>query len=91
MRDVISYIVYEIVAGRFIFRGWSVLNTHMPEETPQGIIFGKTGILLHLVDGEPKLNVPKGQDAELLKFDHATIGDGKRVDGSFVRVQIYES
>ncbi len=57
-------------------------------ETPQLMRFGETGILLRLVDGEPKLTVPENQNAELLQSDHA-FKDHQRVDGKFIEVRIY--
>ena len=89
MKDYVSSIVFEIVNGAFIYRGWDVRSDHIHhEETPQLINFGQTGILLRLVGGEPKLDVPEGQGAKLLHSDHA-LKDGEYIKGRFVEIQIH--
>lgn len=89
MRKYISSTVFEIVENKFVYQGWDVRGDHMyHEEGPQSISFGNTGILLRIIDGEPKLDVPEGQNAELLQSDHA-FNCGERVEGRFVEVRIY--
>ena len=87
MKDFISSTVFEVVDGKFVFRGWHVRGDHIFKKTVQGIAFGKTEILLKLVDGKPKLEIPAGQSATLLQSNHAFINQ-ERVDGAFVEVQI---
>ena len=89
MRKYISSTVFEIVENKFVYRGWDVRSDHRyHEEGPQSISFGNTGILLRIIDGEPKLDVPMVQNAALLQSDHA-FNCGERGEGRFVEVRIY--
>lgn len=88
MRDYVSRIVYEIVDGVFVYRGWDVVNGHMPETvTPQRIRFGRADVELTLVDDCPKLEAPLG-NAKLIESNHAFKDDITRVEGRFVEVLI---
>jgi hypothetical protein len=85
-----SVIFFEIVDGKFVYLGWSVRGDHMYREVkPQYLVFGETGIALELVDGQPKLTVPAGQEAELVK--HSSFHkDRKPVAGNFIEVKILQ-
>jgi hypothetical protein len=83
-----SSTVFEIVNGGFVYRGWDVRADFIHTvETPQCIRFGRD-MTLRLVDGEPKLNVPKYLVAELRQSNYA-FKDGQGIDGKFVEVVIY--
>jgi len=89
MKRHISSIRYQILENGFVYRGWDVRGDHMPEEkSPKIIRFGETMIMLRLINGKPRLDVPEGQCAKLLESDCGYV-DGLHVEGKFVEVRIY--
>lgn len=85
----LSRTLFEIVNGGPVYRDWDVLAEHVYQEIPNGVTFGRTGIVLQVVGEALLFTVPSGQRAGLIVADHAFIG-GERVDGRFVEVRIYE-
>ena len=79
--------LFEIVDGGFVYEGLDG-GVNTKKEPVLGVEDDETGVILHLDDGEPKLHVPEGQRAELLRLDHV-LKDGQRVEGEFVEVRIY--
>lgn len=92
-KNAISRVLFKVVDGALVYSGWfiqgdGIYGEHVYKETPQGISFGKTGILLRLIDGWPKLYVPEGQKAELLLHDHFSCKE-ECFEGRLVEVRIY--
>lgn len=96
----VSWVLYEVVRGKFVLKGLSVLISHTPRETPQYIEFGRTGVKLYLTYQwwshlfskvrVPKLYVPKGVKADLVTAKLAVSDSGTCVNGEFVMVKIYD-